>query len=305
MGSFLEIFIEMLAAERNSSLNTIHSYKTDLTEFLGKIDKDINLIQKNDIQNYFVNLSEKNFKPTTISRKLSALRQFFGFLQSEELIKINPLVGMRNPRQSRPLPKVLSENEMNNLIEHIMQGHKPEQIRLHCMLELLYGSGFRVSELVSLPLNSFSINYQTKSIEPFITITGKGNKERMVPLNPFALDVLQKYIKIRDVFLRKTPIHGRSWLFPSPSQTGYITRQGFALALKQAAIDIGMPPSQISPHVVRHAFATHMLHRGADLLTLQKLLGHSDISTTQIYTHVMPQHVQTMVYNHHPLMKKS
>lgn len=172
------------------------------------------------------------------------------------------------------------------------------------MMELLYGSGLRVSELVSLPLSSFSINYQTKEIEPFITITGKGNKERMVPLSQYAVATLQKYIKIREFFLKKAASKGKLWLFPSNSETGYITRQGFALALKQIAIDVGIMPTKVSPHIIRHAFATHMLHRGADLLTLKKLLGHSDISTTQIYTHVMPQHVKEMVFEHHPLMKK-
>lgn len=258
-----------------------------------------------DLYRYIEHLSKKQMSPSTISRRVSALRQFYRFLVSEDFCKTNPASQLSVMRQQRSIPKVLSESEMEKLLQSITNADKPEGIRLRALLEMLYASGLRVSELVGLPLRSLIADPKRKSLQNMLLIKGKGGKERLVPLNQPAMDALQEYLKIRPYFLKKCGPKGASWLFPSASQQGYLTRQGFGQLLKQQAIDAGIDPTRISPHVLRHAFATHLLKGGADLLVIQKLLGHADIATTQIYTHVLPDHLLNLVTTHHPLQRKT
>jgi integrase/recombinase XerD len=303
---FVDQFLDMLSAERGASFNTRSAYARDLKDFalyLGAIEtKDAD---SNKVMDYVQTLSERGFEKTTIARKISALRQFYGFLVSENIIKRNPASRLTVGHPKRPMPKILSEKDVALLLDGLSNPKTPEDMRLLALLEVLYASGLRVSELVGLPLRALVLNTQTKQIEPMFMIRGKGGRERLVPLNTTAIEALVNYLKIRPVFLKLSPQKGQPWLFPSSSSLGHLTRQGFAMLLKQKAIQLGFSPQQISPHVLRHAFATHLLHNGADLMVIQKLLGHADISTTQIYTHVEPQHLKTLVENHHPLMVKN
>ncbi len=337
-----EQFLEMLAAERGAASNTLSSYLRDLKDYeaflslnlpsdsrllssdspssssdLFRGSRDSRNICENDtkrdpvlnvstddLYKYIENLSQRQMHPSTISRRISALRQFYRFLVSEDLCKTNPASQLSVLRQQRSIPKILSEDEIEQLLQSITNTDKPECIRLKALSELLYASGLRVSELVGLPLRSLIADPMRKSLQNMLLIKGKGGKERLVPLNPPAMDALQKYLKIRVYFLAKCGPKSSEWLFPSASQQGHLTRQGFGQLLKQQAIDAGMDPTRISPHVLRHAFATHLLKGGADLLVIQKLLGHADIATTQIYTHVLPDHLLEMVTMHHPLQRK-
>lgn len=301
---FIEAFLDVLAAERGSRPHTLEAYQRDIQSFQEFSQKSLIDVQSSDIEYYILHLQERGFEATTQARRLSALRQFFRFLLEEGHRLDNPTTLIRSPRKQKPLPKILSEADVLLLIETSEKADKPEHIRFYTLLEILYGAGLRVSELVCLPLKACLWNAQKETIEPSMMIQGKGGKERMVPLSTHAVAALERYLKVRPYFLTRSPERGRPWLFPSHGASGHLTRQGFALSLKQIACECGVDPTSVSPHVLRHAFATHMLRRGADLLVLQKLLGHSDISTTQIYTHVQPDHVKELVQQHHPLEKK-
>lgn len=288
----IERFEEMILADKNLSPRTMESYKSDIKNFLNYTDHEIN-IKSNIIQNYIEFLNEKGIKQTSIMRVLSALRQFFDFLQTEHIIKNNPTGNIKLKQKNKPLPKVLSEKEMQLLLSYFDSN---KNLRLKAMLHILYGAGLRVSELVSLTADSIIQDEETKKY--IILIRGKGNKERIVPINNIAIDVIKEYL-----ISKSEKFKFSKYLFPSKSKTGYITRQGFAKLLKQVAIDVGIPRNKISPHVIRHAFATHLLSHGADLLSIQKLLGHKDISTTQIYTHVSNEKIKDLVNNNPNLLK--
>lgn len=295
---FGDAFLEMLAAERASSQLTLSSYRNDLSHFFAFLKhQPIGTIDRQHIQAYMCHLGEKEMSPATLARRLSALRQYFRFLMSEQHCDRDPTQGIDLPRQGRPLPKVLSEHAVVSLISGAYEAHSPEGLRLTALLEILYATGMRVSELVSLPLSVLRI--QNKTINPALIIKGKGRKERMVPLTPPAIDALTSYLTVRNTFLEKDK--PSAWLFPSYGSTGHLTRQRFSQLLKDLAVRTGLDPGKISPHVLRHAFATHLLSHGADLLTIQKLLGHADISTTQIYTHINAEHINKLVHTHHPL----
>jgi integrase/recombinase XerD len=307
----IERFLEMLAAERGASLNTLSSYSQDLKDYLLFL-KDLSApdVSSEILHEYLSSLSNRQMHPSTIARRVSALRQFYRFLVSEDVCKTNPASGLTVVRQKRTLPKVLSEKTVESLLLSLKESASkridtPEGIRMCALLEVLYASGLRVSELVGLPLRSLIIDPKTKLMQNMLMIQGKGGRDRLVPLNEPALEALMQYLKVRDYFLKKCGLKGRHRLFPSTSQKGHLTRQGFGQLLKLQAIEAGIDPASISPHVLRHAFATHLLQGGADLLVIQKLLGHADISTTQIYTHVMPDHLLDLVTTHHPLQRKT
>ncbi|MBY0291736.1 MAG: tyrosine recombinase [Alphaproteobacteria bacterium] len=287
----------MMLAERGTAKTTISAYEADLKDFFSFLqDKNSASISSQDIQSYLA--TQKHFSASTVSRRLSCLRQFYKFLMNEGEITENPISLIEAPHYRRKLPSILSEDDVIHLLEGAKTWKGPEGLRLLVLLEILYASGLRVSELVSLPFTTIAEGL--KNEKPFLLIRGKGNKDRLVPLTPAAIDALKEYLKIRPVFLPKN--QDSPWLFPSSSNKGHLTRQRFGQLLKELSLKVRLT-KHISPHVVRHAFATHLLRHGADLLVVQKLLGHSDISTTQIYTHIAQDELTELVETCHPLAK--
>ncbi len=278
------MFEEMLVADRNLSLQTVSAYKTDVLKFIDFKDNFLDT-SKLDIDKYIEFLKSNGTRPTSLNRNISSLRQFFAFLYDEKIIKKNPMTLVKLRSKNIPLPKILSEDDMLSIISFFETN---ANIRLKTMLHILYGAGLRVSELVNLTTDSIVKNPDTNKC--VLLVRGKGNKERVIPLNDLAVSTIFEYIQQKP-FSEKS-----AYLFPShKSKTGHITRQGFAKMLKELADNVGIPRCKISPHVIRHAFATHLLSHGADLLSIQKLLGHKDISTTQIYTHVSDDKIKTLV----------
>ena len=287
----IERFKEMLVADRNLSQSSIISYERDIVKFLDVFSKDLVCITHKEIECYIELLNSKNFKNASVQRSLSALRQFFLFLIDEKVIKINPMAHIRVRRHNISLPKTLTEKEVENLFNYICDKKDKNAIRLKCMLHILYGGGLRVSELVCLKNDSVIYDPSTKKFS--LLVVGKGNKERIVPLHDCAIESIIEYKEILKGISGRS---NNSYMFFSPlSDNGHMTRQGFAKMLKKVAVKVGIHPNLISPHVIRHAFATHMLSRGADLLSIQKLLGHKNISTTQIYTHVSNDKIKKLV----------
>jgi integrase/recombinase XerD len=301
---YIESFLEMMTVERNVASNTIISYKNDLQDFMNfcqKIPKSITNITIEDIRHYIIDLSKEKFDPKTIARRLSALRQFYQFLFNENIISDNPTLNIDLPKTSKILPGVLSEEEVNLLINTSYQDLTPEGIRLTAMLEVLYASGMRVSELVTLRTNDVQFKKNSEEAKPHIIIKGKGGKERLVVLHNKAVIAIEKYLQYLPLL---TNNKDEKCLFPSKiSNEGHITRQYFGKLLKKLAINTGIDPSKLSPHKIRHSFATHLLNHGADLRVIQELLGHKDISTTQIYTHISNDQLKSVVYEMHPLAK--
>ncbi|WP_032113674.1 site-specific tyrosine recombinase XerD [Candidatus Paracaedibacter symbiosus] len=302
----IELFLEMLAAEKASAQNTILSYQRDLADFAAFIaPKFLRLSEKADVESYLQSLASRGLAATTQGRRLSAIKQFYKFLLSEQLIEGDPTQLLDSPKPERPLPKTLTMEEVDFLINQAATtATTPQGIRLSCLLEILYASGLRVSELVSLPFAVIPKDLSRLVDQQMLFIKGKGGRERLVPLGQHAVEALQNYLKIRPRFLETVHPANHKWLFPSRSKEGYLTRHRFFQLLKELAIASNIDPEKVSPHVVRHAFATHLLQGGADLLSIQKLLGHADISTTQIYTHVVANHVVNLVTQHHPLAKR-
>lgn len=296
----LEGFLEMLLAERNAAANTLAAYRRDLEDavaFLKPRGADLAAADTKDLRGYLGALAAADLSPRTQARRLSALRQFYRFLVDDGQRKDDPSAALDAPKLGRPLPKLLSEDEMLAVIGacHGLDG--AEGARLLAMVELLYATGLRVSELVRLPLAAAMRD------QPFMTVTGKGGKERLVPLNPPAKAALTAYLAHRHGFLGSDKVS--PFLFPSRGKEGHLTRQRFGQLLKEIGLKAGLDPARISPHVLRHAFATHLLDHGADLRSLQKMLGHADIATTQIYTHVQEERLKSMVEAHHPLARTS
>jgi integrase/recombinase XerD len=293
--SEIDAFLEMLIAERGTTPNTVAAYRQDLFDFADFLKTPLGEVSPPDVNAYLIKLSQQGMASATVARRLSALRQFYQFLISEGRVPTNPTANIDTPRHQRPLPKILSEEDITRLLDYAAIQTDPEGLRLYAMLETLYASGLRVSELVALPVNAYH------SDRPFLLIKGKGGKERLVPLSEPAQSSLSAYLLVRGYFLQHASPAGQKWLFPSHSKEGHMTRQRFGQLLKALALAINLDPTKISPHVIRHAFATHLLRHGADLLAIQKLLGHADLSTTQIYTHVVTDHLRDLVYHHHPL----
>ncbi len=294
----IEAFLEMLVAERGAARNTIDSYKRDLADvesFLARRDRGIEAATADDLREYLAALNAGGATASTAARRLSALRQFFRFLYAEGVRGDDPTATIESPRRGRPLPKLLSEAEVSQLLARARSKRGPEGLRLTALLETLYATGMRVSELVSLPLSAVARDPR------YILVRGKGGKERLVPLSEPAREALNGYKSVRGQFCRngvESP-----YLFPSRGGSGYLTRHRFAQLLKQLSSEAGIAPSKVSPHVLRHAFATHLLNRGADLRSVQQMLGHADIATTQIYTHVLDERLKSMVETHHPLAR--
>ncbi len=303
--TLIERFLESYAAERGAARNTLLSYCRDLQEFQTFIKlKSLLKVTPEDISAYLKHLTECALAASTQARRVSALRQFYKFLLSEELIVDTPLAVTQTPKRVRSLPKTLSYDEVERLLVCVTKDESPQTIRLKAMLELLYATGLRVSELVSLPYAVLSAAPDALRIRGMIFIKGKGGKERMVPLSDYAIEAVSHYLRIRHLFLERLPKSAQHWLFPSRGSHGHLTRHRFFQLIKEVAVKAGVDPRKVSPHVIRHAFATHLLQGGADLMSIQKLLGHADIATTQIYTHVAIDNVVNLVQQHHPLAKK-
>ncbi len=288
-----EAFLEMLAAERGAALNTIEAYRRDLTAFAEHLGRDITAADKEDVRAYLAALAESGMATSTAARRLSALRQFFRFLLGEGVREDDPTSGIDGPRRGRALPKILSEEEVERLLEAARDYPGPEGVRFVALMEILYATGLRVSELVSLPYPSATPE------RPFLMIRGKGGRERMVPLSEPAREALVAYEAVRKHFMKRADDH--KWLFPSRAKGGHLTRQRFAQLISELATRAGVDRRRVSPHSLRHAFASHLLARGADLRSVQRMLGHADISTTQIYTHVLEDRLRDLVEQHHPL----
>lgn len=293
----LDAFLEMLTAERNAALNTRAAYRRDLedvTTFLAKKGRGLSEATTDDLRGYLSLLAGNDIRPSTAARRLSALRQYYKFIHSEGWRSDDPTAALDSPKLGRPLPKLLSEAEMNRLIATCAALAGREGLRLTALTELLYATGLRVSELIALPVAAVLRD------QPFLIVRGKGSKDRMVPLNVAAKAALSAYLAQRGSYLPKGA-KTSPWLFPSRGTSGHLTRQRFGQMLKDIAIKAEIDPGAISPHVLRHAFATHLLDHGADLRALQKMLGHADIATTQIYTHVASGRLKDLVARHHPL----
>jgi len=298
------LFLDMLAAERGAGANTLDAYRRDLddfTLFLGDTGRAIATAATDDVRAYLGELKRRGLKPATVARRLSAIRQLYRFLYAEGRRKDDPAAVLEGPKRARPLPKVLSLGDVDRLLKAAGQNDSgaPPALRLRaarlaCLVELLYATGLRVSELVALPASAARRDARV------IVVRGKANKERLVPLNNAAKQAMADYLA-----LLQSAGAGREsaskWLFPSFGGSGHLTRQHFARELKSLAATAGLKPAQLSPHVLRHAFASHLLHNGADLRVVQTLLGHADISTTQIYTHVLAERLKSLVRDLHPL----
>jgi integrase/recombinase XerD len=296
----IEPFMEMLYAERGASANTVMAYRRDLRHFevyLEVAGATLETSSDENLRHYMGAMEREGLAPRTAARRLSALRQFFRFLYAESFRADDPSSAIDAPRQGRGLPKILSESEVNALLDAARSRPGPEGKRLVCLLEIAYATGLRVSELVSLPVTTVTRD------ERLLIVRGKGDKERMVPLTEAAMAAIVDYREKRANFLAGR--RDSTFLFPSRSAEGHLTRRRLGQLLKELANECGIDPAKVSPHVLRHAFATHLLDHGADLRSVQQMLGHADISTTQIYTHVLGQRLRSIVESHHPLAKKT
>ncbi len=292
---YLELFVEMLAAERGAAANTIEAYLRDLNDagaFLGRRQTSLADADRADLSAYLAALQAAGLSARTAARRLSALRQFYRFLVVEGLRADDPSAAIDSPQIGKALPKLLSETEVDELLTVARTKQGPRGARLLALVELLYATGMRVSELVGLPLAAVARDPQ------LLVVLGKGSKERMIPLSDPARAALRDYLAQRPFFLAGDS--RSTWLFPGRSRQ-HLTRHRLAQMLKDLAAEAGIAPSRISPHVLRHAFASHLLHRGADLRSLQRMLGHADIATTQIYTHILEERLRQLVNDHHPL----
>jgi integrase/recombinase XerD len=302
--ALVELFLDMLAAERGAGKNTLDAYRNDLadlTTHLRTAGKNISGADTDDLRRFLSGLAERGFKTSSLARRLSAVRQLYRFLYAEGKRADDPAAVLEGPKRGRSLPKVLSIKEVDGLLAQargeMEDGKAPPAQRLRaarllCLLEVVYATGLRVSELVTLPAAS------ARRDQRMLVVRGKGGKERLVPLNQAAKRAMADYLKLRAGSERDAP---SKWLFPSFGEQGHLTRQHFARELKTLGAASGIAPTRLSPHVLRHAFASHLLHNGADLRVVQTLLGHADISTTQIYTHVLEERLKALVRDLHPL----
>ncbi len=288
-----------MAAERGASENTCQAYERDIADFTGWLSlrgRGIEAATSDDIRDFLSALANHGLAASSSARKLSTLRQFFKFLHGDGYRSDDPTTVVDSPRQGRSLPKVLSEADVDRLLAaaHAIEG--PAGVRLTAMMELLYATGLRVSELVGLPLNAVT------GVRQILLVTGKGNKERLVPITGEARAAVDAYLDHR---FRYMPEGAESpFLFPSRGKEGHVTRRRFAQMLGKLALQAGLDPRHVSPHILRHAFASHLLANGADLRLVQQMLGHADISTTQIYTHLLDARLKKLVGDMHPLSKK-
>ncbi len=302
---YLEQYLESLLAERGAAKATILAYKKDILDFfsyLAQVQISPECAARENIDNYSAFLLDLKVSHRSISRKISALSGYYNFLLSERIISENPILLVQKPKFQGKLPSYIEEEEFIKLLTYIVNSANKDAIRLKAMILIIYSSGLRVSELVSLKLNALNIDLEKMIVEhPEIIVKGKGAKERVVLLSNKAKSAVNDYLQIREMFLREK---NNLYVFPSKSRLGHMTRQNFALLLKKVAYEAGLNSSKISPHVLRHSFATKLLNSGADLRVVQELLGHSDIATTQIYTHVNNKRLKTIMESSHPLASK-
>jgi integrase/recombinase XerD len=300
-------FLEAQAAELDAAVNTRLAYARDLRDFadwLARQDLDLLAVLQNDIETYLVDLDTRGMSRATRARRLSAIRQFYRFAFEESWRADNPAVRIKGPGRDKRLPKTLSEEEVDRMIAAAREtGGADERIRNACLMELLYATGMRVSELVSLPVQA------ARGDPRMLLIRGKGGKERMVPLSPPARTAVAEWLVRRDrgedlARLERGKPPSR-FLFPSHGKAGHLTRHRFYGLIKEFAVAAGVMPDKVTPHTLRHAFATHLLARGADLRAIQTLLGHADLATTEIYTHVLEDRLQDLVLKHHPLARET
>ncbi|MBS4082709.1 MAG: site-specific tyrosine recombinase XerD [Rhizobiales bacterium] len=309
-GDLRDLFLDMIATERNASRNTLDAYRRDLDDYAAFLSGRKNNFLKagtQTIRDYLSALAKRELAAASVARKLSAIRQLHRFLYTEGKRADDPAAVLEGPRRGRPLPKIMTVGEVTKLLaaahEQAAQGGDTKEararrlraLRLAALLELLYASGLRISELISLPVTA------ARTKNDAIIVRGKGNKERLVPIGEAAKRAMKAYL---DACGETVKASGQRWLFPSFGESGHVTRQHVARELKALAACAGIAPSKISPHVLRHAFASHLLANGADLRVVQALLGHADISTTQIYTHVLDERLKNMVRDLHPMAEK-
>lgn len=298
-GDWTDAFLEMMSVERAAARNTLTAYRRDLDDasaFLSGLKRSLAIASAEEIEAYFQALGARGLSPATAARRRSAVRQFYRFALGEGWREDDPSRRVEAPKRGRPLPKLLSREEVERLIAASAEPGGPESLRLACMIELLYAAGLRVSELVALPLNAVARD------PAYLIVKGKGGKERLAPLNVAAREAVKAWLVERPNLLPKGAKIS-PWLFPSRGRSGRLTPARVTQLLDQTALTAGIDPKRVSPHVLRHAFATHLLEGGADLRVVQKLLGHADIATTQIYTHVTSNRLRDAVARAHPLAK--
>lgn len=291
----VDSFLEMMAAERGAARLTIEAYGRDLVALAGSLSRARTKLLAADANALRACLAAATaqISARTAARRLACWRQFYGFLCADGRRKDNPTLALDSPRLPAPLPKYLREDEVDELLRAARAIKGAKGRRAEALLEVLYATGLRVSELVALPISA-------GRADAFLIVRGKGAKERMVPLGEAARRAIKAYLDLRHQFVPRRA-KASPWLFPAPGRSGHLTRDGFAKILKSIAVAAGLSPTRVSPHVLRHSFATHLLAHGADLRSLQQMLGHSDISTTQIYTHVLAERLKRLVETHHPL----
>jgi integrase/recombinase XerD len=305
MRDWLGMFLETKAAEAGAAKNTLEAYARDLNSFLGWCGHHGHApehIGKPDIEAYLIACDAEGLAKSTRARRLSAIKQYYRFAYEERIREDNPALEISGPGRSKALPQVLSEDEVGRLLESAgaVGRSAHERLRNRCLMELLYATGMRVTELVSLPVAA------ARGDPKYLLIMGKGGKERIVPLSPDARALLQEWLVLRDAAEEGARAKGQAvsrFLFPTQSKAGHMTRHRFYLLIKEIAVVAGISPAKVSPHKLRHAFATHLLANGADLRAIQTLLGHADVATTEIYTHVLEKRLADLVLNHHPMAK--
>lgn len=286
--SIIEKFIEMMVAEKGISRNTKEAYFKDLSSIVHYLQKEILYFTTSDIEDFSKFLQDQGFNSNTISRKISALTSFYKFAISEKYVETDPTHNLLRPKYRRNIPDTINEEEIEKILSIASQDQSKDGLKLYAIMELIYASGLRISECIALPINAFDPE------KPFLKILGKGNKERIVPLNASAIQAIIDHLKANQP---------TRFLFPARTKTGYIARQVVARKMKNIAINAGVEHEKIFPHNIRHAFASHLLQANMDLVSLQKLLGHADISTTEIYTHINTKKLISTIEKH-PLAKK-
>jgi integrase/recombinase XerD len=308
----IDLFLDMLAAEQGAGKNTLEAYRRDLTDFSGFINaagQAFTSAGTEKLRDYLADLDTRGFKSSSVARRLSAMRHLFRFLLNERIRSDDPAAILSGPKRGRGLPKVLSISDVDRMLTRAKELtlnaetsalHRLRAMRLYCLLEVLYATGLRVSELMALPRSA------ARQDAHMIVVRGKGDKERLVPLNQASRQAMADYLAAMEALKgeKNKTAAATKWLFPSFGESGHLTRQHFARDLKELAAAAGLSPRLVSPHVLRHAFASHLLHNGADLRIVQTLLGHTDISTTQIYTHVVEERLKSLVRDLHPLAEK-
>ncbi len=296
----LELFIEMLSAERGVATATMQAYARDLyglCAHLSARQTAIEAAETKQLRGYLASLSEKGLSLSTVARKRSSIKQFYLFLKAEQIREDDPASDLVSIRAKRSLPNVLGEVEVDALLAAARNRRDAKGTRLLTIVEMLYATGLRVSELLELRMTAIDTTMQ------FVAVKGKGGRERVIPVGEMARIAVQDYLAVRHIFLCSSK--DNIWLFPGGRATGHLTRQRLGQMLKTLALEAGIDSSRVSPHALRHAFATHLLNNGADLRAVQTMLGHADIATTQIYTHVLGERLKKLVKDHHPLARSS